>query len=284
MFGTFDEMPLPDVLSLIEGSSGQLQIWSSNREHHYEIETGENQITRLTFNQQEIAEVNQAKSFIIDLFKATDSEFEYHRGETQSPFYNLQIEEILISGLLITDEILTLQPHFPEPETIFVATSSQTGWVDPELQDFWKQAAPFLEQGASAQDLFDQLGLYLDQIQLKLYKLRAAHYIEPKRAFNVPKPKKPDPTTKTQVMEEVLSELTFDAKPENKPLNEIAASLEPIWQDQPAPTDSTAVDAPKPPQAPQTQKKLSSVQPYQANKTVMNSLVGSLKNLISRNT
>lgn len=182
IFGNFTEIPLPDVVSLIAQSSGKLDIWRYSSQHHYELFLSKGVVSLLRFDDQPLENSIQAKSFLKDLVQANEGEFEFIRGEAVDGPHQFRIEELLRTGLAEADEVEVYREHFPDPETVFILTTAPQAWLDEDISEFWNAAKPYFAQGACARELFNNLGLYLDQILLKMYKLRAAGMIEIYRA------------------------------------------------------------------------------------------------------
>lgn len=178
--GSFYDIPLPDVMAFVAQFTGRLGILQQDGDS-FDLEMREGIITHVFFNGQEITDPDQTLSFLIDLIRAEEGEFEFKRGPVTYGPHCLKISEVLLSSLVMLDEIQTLREHLPQPQTVFVRSGMVPGLLSPEMTSFWRSAYTPLQEGASALDLYAQLGLCLDQVQLKLYKLRAAGLIKPQR-------------------------------------------------------------------------------------------------------
>jgi len=175
-------MPLPDVVALLADSTGKFEISLYQGQHNYELHVVAGNITRVLFNDNELTDARQSESFVKELVRADEGSFEFIRCIIYPGPHEMPLRELMDLGLAEADEINLLSEHFPDADTIFVPTRKVHVALDGELQSFWQAARPVLESGASAHDLFNQLGLFLDQVLLRLYKLRASGLIETFRA------------------------------------------------------------------------------------------------------
>lgn len=215
-----------DVISLIGKSSGILTVARFDSSHLYSIGIKDGQIIRTAFNNQDIYDAQQASSFISELIRVNDGEFEYKRGPQSVGNYHIDFDRLLSSALTMSDEIEQLRPHFAEPETRFILRRTPTR-LDADLAEFLAAATPYLQAGTSANDLYNQLGLYLEQIQLRLYKLRLAGAIEPARAAFEAGIMEIPPTPEPEAVEEPEDALTSYLEIEEDLADE---PLKPIWQ------------------------------------------------------
>jgi hypothetical protein len=280
LFGAFSEISIVDMVSLIGKSSGVLTISRFGGEHTYLIDVAAGKATALTFNDQAIPDKQQAISFLSEIVRTNDGEFVYsRRGKNKeqepsaaSPWYELELSDLASNALELSDEINMFRPHFPEPDTRFVLTSQPADGISSGLREFYESAQPHLSEGASANDLYATLGLYLDEILLRLYKLRLARLVEPKRlayaSFDLHKPlpapqhtRPEEPVTGIAIDDELLSH----------------GPLLPIWADTaPSQPEPALVPEPEPelPTPPQEQK------PLPVSRSKIGGLMRSLKNLL----
>lgn len=279
LFGAFREISIVDMVSLIGKSSGTLTISRFGSEHNYLIDVADGRATTLTFNGQAIEDTQQAISFLSELVRTNDGEFVFSRRSlakaaepsAASSWYDLDLAEIASSALTMSDEIAMFRPHFPEPDTRFVLTNQPDDSLNSGLGEFYHSARPYLSEGASANDLYTTLGLYLDEIQLRLYKLRLARLIEPKRlayaSFDIYKPL-PAPQHAPPVEEFAGIKIDDDLLSHGP--------LLPIWADS-APADPEPVTIPEPESesAPAQEQK-----PLPVSHSKIGGLMRSLKNLL----
>jgi hypothetical protein len=183
IFGTFLDVSLPDVMSMVACGTGRLEISQQEGKYRFDLDLTEGTITHVYFNGQEIYDPDQALSFIANLVRGGEGEFEFSRCPVTEGPHHFRVTEVLLSSISMVDEIRALRKHFALPHVVFELTAAAEEETDIGIGSFWKGAYPYLKQGASAADLYLRLGLYLDQIQLKLYKLRNAGLIKPREAL-----------------------------------------------------------------------------------------------------
>ena len=177
IFGTFLDVSLPDVMSMVACGTGRLEISQRDGEYRFDLDLTEGTITHVFFNGQEIYDPDQALLFIANLVRGGEGEFEFSRCPVTEGPHRFRVTEVLLSSISMVDEIRALRKHFAKPHVVFVLTEAAKEHTDIGVGSFWKAAYPYLKQGVTAADLYLRLGLYLDQIQLKLYKLRNAGLI-----------------------------------------------------------------------------------------------------------
>ncbi len=233
IFGCFSDIPLPDVMSLIGSSTGTLTVSRYDNQHVYLFGIQNAVITDVRFNGQEIVDKNQARSFITELIQTNLGDFEFERGKSTTGSHSLPISEILNSSLSLIDEIQAFREHFPDPHTVFIAIENGKGWLGSDLKTFWQDSHPYFQKGISALEIQEYLGLYLDQILLKLYKLRTTGLIVPKRVFTEDSGPRMETATNNHVAATTDTRSVPAAPPSPSPIDleidQLAMRLEPIW-------------------------------------------------------
>lgn len=299
IFGGLSEISLPDVMSLIGKSTGSLVIEQKYEERtdRFELYLDARMITRMSINHGEIQSMAQARSFIIELVRSSWGDFRFYRGTSGTANFSIPVNEILLSSLSMVEEMEACRRHFPEPHTIFTVAKNEAGYLDAETRAFWLLAEPHFKRGASAQDLFDHLGFYLDQILFRCHQLRLAGAITPQRAY-----------FKQADVNEALSiggtkiEPVLDAPvrtPVEIEMEDLSRNLKPIWNEPAVATESPGesetfstgttatvnlpvarVVAAKPVPAQAEAYKLRTVETHRPSKGFMGGFMQSLKSLM----
>jgi hypothetical protein len=126
----------------------------------------------------------QARSIIGELIEARKGSFEFIPGATPKvcpEVLDWSVDRLLISVTTTSDEYAQVADRLPHPETVFKLTYIAVP-DDTRLSDFWKRAHAYLQEGASAQQLANQLGMPVDHTRFYLLKLQQLGAVAAHRA------------------------------------------------------------------------------------------------------
>ncbi|HSI84595.1 MAG: DUF4388 domain-containing protein [Candidatus Methylacidiphilales bacterium] len=184
IFGTFNDMPLPDVLSLVGRSSGRFFITDLPTYVDYELNFYDGALIALYINQNPLEDVVDVSHSMVELMRTRIGQFRYERRPPQDlvEYFRLPVDQVLLSSLVVADEIDSLRPFLPNEKTVFVCTENTEKWMDEDLRNFYETSYQLLIEGASGEVIARETGQYLDQVLFCLYKLRSAGLICPCRA------------------------------------------------------------------------------------------------------
>lgn len=102
-------------------------------------------------------------------------------GATARALYRLPLEQLL-HQLAPQD---TPADELPHADTRFVARAGPHT-PPPALADRWRQLGPYVQEGGSAAQIAQKVGLSTDQVRLALYLLRSADLVVPQRIMPPP--------------------------------------------------------------------------------------------------
>jgi hypothetical protein len=185
IFGSLDELPIPEILSMLGQRSGHLKVWDLPDDKRCDLYIDKGKLKALRINGRKVQEVFEVREEMVSLLSTTRGSFEFDRCAPKAlqQGLNVSIQQLLLSAATAIDEIAAYRNNFADPRTRFQMLTSFDTWTDQELAHFWERAESTLMEGASAQELADMLAISLEQVQLTLYKLRSLGIIEPVRQF-----------------------------------------------------------------------------------------------------
>jgi hypothetical protein len=184
IFGDLQDMPLVDLLSMLGGRSGLLDVWDvEGKRNRYILALDRGNLLWVK-DEGGYLDPLKARSTLLELASAGRGAFEFTPVEPPkgSPLLNWPIERVLLSVTTIHDELASYNSLLPDPKTRFQVAALEV-WLEEPLYSFWERAKPLLQAGASADDLASRLRLPLDEVRYYLHKLRLAGKVAPVRAY-----------------------------------------------------------------------------------------------------
>ncbi|MEM7737429.1 MAG: DUF4388 domain-containing protein [Deinococcota bacterium] len=185
IFGSFDELPFPDVVSMLERRAGYLRVWSVAGGKRYTFHLNKGVLQALQVETTWLTDVFELREAVVSVMQASQGEFEFERCDPTKLATGLDrpLQQLLLSASSAVDEIITYRSHFADVRTRFRLVSNLDSWTDYDLQQFWQHGQAALKQGASAEELAPRLGMGLENVQLYLYKLRTLGVLAPVQEF-----------------------------------------------------------------------------------------------------
>lgn len=237
IFGSLDELPIPEILSMLGQRSGHLKVWDLPDDKRCDLYLDKGKLKALRINGRKVQEVFEVREEMVSLLSTKHGSFEFDRCAPAAlqQGLNVSVQQLLLSAATAIDEIAAYRNNFADPRTRFQMLTSFDTWTDQELAHFWERAESTLIEGASAYELADMLAISLEQVQLILYKLRSLGVIEPVRQFQ-----KQARTVKPFNPEDTLDRELRDAIDWDDPEDH----LEEVGED--VPTDDVPTDNVKP--------------------------------------
>ena len=184
IFGDLQDMPLVDLLSMLGGRSGLLDVWDvGGKRNRYILALDRGNLLWMK-DEGGYLDPLKARSALLELASAGRGAFEFTPVEPPkgSPHLNWPIERVLLSVTTVHDEIASYNSLLPDPKTRFQVAALEV-WLEEPLYSFWERAKPLLQAGASAEDLASRLRLPLDEVRYYLHKLRLVGKVAPVRAY-----------------------------------------------------------------------------------------------------
>jgi hypothetical protein len=184
IFGSLQDMPVPDVLGMLGQRHGILEIRFPDGATTMDVVLGDGRIRQIQRNETPLDPL-QARTHLPRLLALRDGDFEFVIDSAklaEPPRLDWPVDRVLLSMAMSDRDRQIMADALPHPMVRFQSTASDVALAEP-LKTFWSTAAPRLAVGASAQELAQGLGLSLAQTRYFLYQLRVANYIAPKRAF-----------------------------------------------------------------------------------------------------
>lgn len=194
IFGNLEDLPFPELLTLVGTRTGKLFIYDFIGGRSYEWHLHRATISGLLVNKQALDDVMQVRGCMLSLIEDSTSNFEFYRHDYDEllHYFSLPTEQLVLSTAAAMDELKAYRRHFPNEKTQFKSSGQMDVWLDDQLSAFWEQSRAFLERGCSAELLAQVLRLNLEQVQLNLYKLRAVGKIAPLRLYEYQTAREPE--------------------------------------------------------------------------------------------
>ncbi|TFE69527.1 Fis family transcriptional regulator [Methylacidiphilum caldifontis] len=197
LFGKIKSIPLPQVAKMIGDKSGII-----------EITTPENELYKFFFSKRLflgaekqnvlIENIFTLRSILSELSEKHESRFLFKEISIESKIsgFSLTLDQFIIASLhpLKIKYQKTTADFYPDPDTVFINTGTDTSCIGCDFLLFWIEAQPFFSRGTSAKELSKFLFFSLEDILYYTYTLNLLDIIrlaDKKRVFQLPLLKTP---------------------------------------------------------------------------------------------
>lgn len=192
IFGSLDDMSLLELTPVLQKKRGRLDIQGVPGLKPVTMWLDKGLIQCVSHGMRPLTPL-EARLAVLTTVGSSRGTFEFAPGSAAPPCsqplgWNL-IEVMHALPSSEPDTLVKLE-NLPGPETVFrlvPGANSEAG------NGFYRQAAPYLQVGASSQSLAKQLNLPVDQVRYELAQMRALAMILPVQAYReeqaAPKPK-----------------------------------------------------------------------------------------------
>jgi hypothetical protein len=191
LHGTLMDIPLCDLLSMVGKSRGVLEIENPNTKFKALFQTADNMIVAMCAHCKTQPDLSEAtvESILIDFLNQPEASFEFRREERlhNGIPVSLRIDVVLLECMSRWDEMRTLRPDLPHPDTVFMTDAADILIVENiELEEFWLLTRPLFVGGCSAREIAAILNLDLDDSLVQVEKLCKLGVLKPVRLFDLP--------------------------------------------------------------------------------------------------
>lgn len=185
IFGTFEELPFPDVIGMLGHRSGRLLVTGLPRHVDVTLHIDDTHLLAMHVGPHPVLDAQHVREIFLELTRAECGTFEFTRVQPNhlEQHHHLALNKLLLSITAVIDELAHYRSQLPAPDTRFQHLKEPAHTLDGALQDFFDRAYPDLVFGASAAELAHAQRIHVERAQLYLYKLRALGLIAPVRAF-----------------------------------------------------------------------------------------------------
>ena len=185
IFGTLEEMPLPELLTMLGRRTGKLQLAKLPQEQNYKLYLDKAKLRAISVNNKILENESLARQAMIKLLSFEQGIFEFKRlpEDQLNGNLNIPIDKLLLQTTIVIDELKTQKERLPDAKTRFKRSGQVEIWVDDALYDFWQNCSSLLDKGCSAEEIATSLSLDTETVRYNLYKLRSLGKIAPVRAF-----------------------------------------------------------------------------------------------------
>lgn len=186
IFGDLADLPIPDIFNVFDHRNGRLLIFGVPDHARFELDLVDGSLRGLRVDGQDIEDPLHVRDRLTLLMKAPRGVlFEFQRSgpEQLRDGLDLPLAWLAMSLASAADEIGAYRERFPHPRARFRQMASSEIPLDAHLGHFAERARPFLRRGTDAEELAREIGVSVEQVQLFLYKLRAAGMVAPIRGL-----------------------------------------------------------------------------------------------------
>jgi hypothetical protein len=184
IFGSLADMPLADLMVMLGRRSGVLEVFAlPGKRQGYSIVLDRGKVVWVREGQRWLDSL-EARFALQDLLRNQEGSFEFTPGipPVDGEALGWPLERLLLTMTTVEDEQAAYASVLPDPKTRFQAASLEI-WLEEPLFSFWGRAKNLLVNGASAEEIAQNLHLPLKEVRYYLYKLRLVGKVTPVRAY-----------------------------------------------------------------------------------------------------
>ncbi len=185
IFGTLEEMPLPELLTMLGRRTGKLQLTELPKKQNYQLFLNKATLKAISVDNQILANEMLARQAMVELLSFEQGIFEFKRlpEDQLEQNLNIPIDKLLLQTTVEIDEMKVQSERLPDAKTRFKRAGQVDIWVDDALYNFWQNCSALLDKGCSAEEIATNLSLNIEVVRYNLYKLRSLGKISPVRVF-----------------------------------------------------------------------------------------------------
>jgi len=186
LFGNFEDMPLPEILSVAGRQCGKFQIRQHPSVSAVDLHLQEGFLLAVEANGEELQDDAAVQGVVVALLKESKGEFEFTKTETSElkRLYQIQLDQLFLTCFSMIDEIEAYAEHFPNRYTYFkYAQFADDASTDSSLRLFCEENHQELFRGVNADTIARMRGIDLEFVQLQIFKLRSAGILRPLRGW-----------------------------------------------------------------------------------------------------
>jgi Domain of unknown function (DUF4388) len=179
--GTLSDFPLPEVLLLIGSRTGQLRLYDVPEFGLMEIDLAEGHAYKLRIGINHIADPSQIVAELSVVVEMGQGMFEFQAGEVQLLKINepLPIDQLVMRLVVHVDEKLAERRAALATDLAYILENPEPEiWIESDLEQFYQDSKPYLEEGVRSVDLAKSLGLENDIVRLNLSNLRETGFVK----------------------------------------------------------------------------------------------------------
>ena len=185
IFGTLEEMPLPEILTMLGSRTGKLHLSQLPRKQSYDLYLDKTHLKAFHNNGKALVTDLLVREAMLKISSCEQGTFDFERlsPDKLKQNLNIPITKLLLQIATAIDEIRVHRNHFADSRIKFKSVDSVDIGFDNTLYDFWQSSISLLKKGASAKEIAQCLSLDIELVQYNLYKLRSLGKVFPVRAF-----------------------------------------------------------------------------------------------------
>ncbi len=183
LLGSFNDIPLCDVLSIIGNRVGVLTLNNLPSGREVQLHVSGGNLTAFYDNACPLRDGAWIRGALATLFRLEKGDFQFLAAPEGMPeiHVGLSIFPLLLDACGEAEQAHEFREYFPSPDTLFMIVNADAENLDSEMSGVLGTFR-YLNGGvASPAEVATIVGVSLDQILWCFHKLRAAHLIRPVR-------------------------------------------------------------------------------------------------------
>jgi hypothetical protein len=175
ILGNLSEFPLPEVLLLIGTRTGSLRLLDVPEFGMMEVDFSNGEVQTLHLGGQTLTEAKEMVSKLSAVVQAQGGMFEFrlHPVSSVSREQPILVNHLVMSLVHDVDEQLHRQQMAMSPKHWYIIEECVPDiWIEPELNDFFHRARPYLVAGIHLDELAQLMGLEVALVHQNLTNLR----------------------------------------------------------------------------------------------------------------
>jgi hypothetical protein len=175
ILGNLSEFPLPEVLLLIGTRTGRLRLLDVPEFGMMEVDFSNGEVQALHLGGQTLTEAQEMVTKLSAVVQAQGGMFEFrlHPVSSVAREQPILVSHLVMSLVYDVDEQLHRQQKAMSPKHWYIIEDCAPDvWIEPELNDFFHHARPYLVPGIHLDELAQLMGLEVSLVHQNLTNLR----------------------------------------------------------------------------------------------------------------
>ena len=188
--GTLAEIPLPELIRILERRTGKLNIKTLPQSDH-DLYLDQARLKAIYIDGEVLKDKETIREIITNLSKIREGNYTFKAVSKEELPQSCDVAlRLLLLKLTGVDEVTLYKDRLPAAQTRFKRSNSKKveTWPDESLKKFWLTTIFLFAKSCSAEEIARKLNLDLEQTRLNLHKLRCLGQISPVRSFEAKLP------------------------------------------------------------------------------------------------
>jgi len=175
ILGNLSEFPLPEVLLLIGVRTGRLRLLDVPEFGIMDVDLSNGEVQAMHLGHDTYTESEDMIQKLSAVVQAQGGMFEFRLRPVSSVAraHPLMVNQLVMSLVCYVDELVAQQRALTSPDHEYILAIPQPEiWIEPELNEFFHRARPYLSNGTSLLDLASVVHLEMETVHMHLTHLR----------------------------------------------------------------------------------------------------------------